>query len=228
MASSQSPRLALGMAGRFFFGSLCAGTFGLGTWQTLRYREKTALIEQRKHDLQQEPVRYCGTGGTDLNTAEHNNHDDFRRIQLSGRFRYEQEFLVGPRGPPKDALPKGPGTSSSGMAAAPQGYLVVTPMALTQGENDDDGAVVVLVNRGWVPMQQVQSGGRNRARHMQGQQEHPHMRRRAEDGSFLLPNSQQDLLQWDRPSGHVTILAVPGKFEGEFHFCSDLIPSDVQ
>ncbi|KAL7572756.1 hypothetical protein ACA910_009020 [Epithemia clementina (nom. ined.)] len=46
----------LSMAGKGFFGSLCAGTFGLGVWQTQRYFEKMELVAQREQALVQPPL----------------------------------------------------------------------------------------------------------------------------------------------------------------------------
>lgn len=221
------PRAAMGMAGRVFFGSLCAGTFGLGTWQTLRYRDKVALVEQRTQDLQQDPVVYGSTAAAHTDDDDDdatNDRPNFRRLQFTGRFQHEREFLIGPRGPPKGALPEGPGTSSGGLSSAPQGFLVLTPMVLTtvanhkgtttvvpNNENNKDGtAATILVNRGWVPMHQVDSSRYGRS---QSQQRYQQLRARGEQTTS--PKAPQESLQWDRPSGDVTITVVPGTFEGE-------------
>ena len=52
---------------------------------------------------------------------------DYRRIYATGRFRHDQEMLIGPR-----------------MYDSKEGYLVITPL-----ERDGDGTTV-LVNRGWI------------------------------------------------------------------------------
>lgn len=123
--------VGLSIAGKTFFGSLCAGTFGLGVWQTQRLLEKLQLVEQRDKELSMKPT-------TDVTTTS------FRRILASGVFQHEREFLVGPRGPPVGTLPNKPGSSAGGMSSSPQGYFVLTPFQLRSGE-------VILVNRGWVP-----------------------------------------------------------------------------
>jgi hypothetical protein len=53
---------------------------------------------------------------------------DYRRVTVTGRFRHDQEMLIGPR-----------------MREGEQGYIVVTPL-----EREGDPGATVLVNRGWV------------------------------------------------------------------------------
>lgn len=53
---------------------------------------------------------------------------DYRRIYTTGRFRHDQEMLIGPR-----------------INGGNNGYLVITPL-----ERDTVGSTV-LVNRGWIP-----------------------------------------------------------------------------
>ena len=43
-------------SGAIFFSSLCASTFGLGCWQAKRYFEKVELVEERAHQLAQDPL----------------------------------------------------------------------------------------------------------------------------------------------------------------------------
>lgn len=61
---------------------------------------------------------------------------DYRRVYVTGRFRHDQEMLVGPR-----------------MRDGEQGYMVVTPLERDGddgGEGGGGGSSKVLVNRGWV------------------------------------------------------------------------------
>ena len=212
----------MGMAGRLFFGSLCAGTFGLGTWQALRYRNKVALVEQRTQDLQQEPVFYGSAAAAAHESTSKDGKINFRRLQFTGRFQHEREFLIGPRGPPKDALPQGPGTSSGGLSSAPQGFLVMTPMVLATNDSNQketttmvdihNNKATIIVNRGWVPMQQVSSSRYGRS---QSQQRYQQLRARGEQSANSPSEPQESsILLWDRPTGDVTITAVPGTFEG--------------
>lgn len=63
---------------------------------------------------------------------------DYRRVHTTGRFRHDQEMLVGPR-----------------MRDGEQGYIVVTPL-----ERDGDPGSTVLVNRGWVSKKLADRGKR--------------------------------------------------------------------
>lgn len=133
----------LSRAGQVFFGGLCVGTFGLGTWQTKRYWDKIQLIQERQDDLQQEPVTEFKLKDI-LHQQQSSKKNSCQQLQLHGRFDHQHEFLVGPRGPPPGAFADGGGMSSS-----PQGFYVITPLKLAiTGET-------VLVNRGWVPRAMV-------------------------------------------------------------------------
>ena len=197
MAAKQA---GLSLGGQVFFGSLCAGTFGLGVWQTQRYYEKVQLVAERQRDLAMEPAPYQELVGR--------QQQGWRRIRVQGRFDHDREFLVGPRGPP-------PGyqlATSGGMSSSPQGYFVVTPLTVLQEEEpnqtveksgwwwwgkqqrqtsmDDKSSSSrnkksrILVNRGWVPRQLVVGG---RSRH----------------------STANASLAWDRPSKVVQLTVVP-------------------
>ena len=222
------PPAALNLAGKMFFGSLCAGTFGLGCWQTQRLVEKQGLMTQRQEELAMDPVEYNATADS---ISENSSKKSFRRFVLHGTFRHEHEFLVGPRGPPAGALPDAPGSSAKGMSSAPQGYFVITPMELTTREqtteqstgwfgrrssNSDNEASsaknYVLVNRGWVPRTMVADDSRQRNMRQQPQQQQ-------------LENS--NLLQWNRPTEPVQVVGVVTETERTYvgmnpEFCGDL------
>lgn len=139
---------SLSLTGKLFFSSLCASTFGLGCWQTQRYFEKIEQVEERKIVLAQEPIELEKCAKCSSSTQR-----EFRPIVVTGRFRHEEELLVGPRGPPLDSLSKsGPnsGRSSGGMASSPQGYYCLTPLERS------NNAGIVIVNRGWVPRSYIQ------------------------------------------------------------------------
>jgi cytochrome oxidase assembly protein ShyY1 len=147
----------LGKAGIAFFGSLCAGTFGLGVWQTRRYTEKVELLAQRDRAMALAP-------SDDVHRA-------VGRIRINGTFDHAKEFYVGPRGSPLH--------QSNGSLGVPQhGYFVFTPLTLKLHEDSSlSGAAPceesVLVNRGWVPRQKVDGNNRSR-RHApdRGAQQH--------------------------------------------------------
>jgi surfeit locus 1 family protein len=148
--------------GTMFFGSLCAGTFALGVWQTRRYTEKVSLIEQRKSQLTVSPQPFFVSNTNNGQRRSLDSVHSFHRYHLmGGEFDYDHEFLVGPRGPPPGVLPNAPGSSGSGLSSSPQGYFVLTPYRL-QNKSSDNGDLVVVVNRGWMPRHLVPKSIHNR------------------------------------------------------------------
>jgi len=163
----------LSTSGTVFFSSLCVSTFGLGCWQAQRYFEKIEQVHQREKELAQDPVELekdakCslvesmaigdnrnGDGaanGAANGTANANTNVEIARghrpVSLTGKFRHEDEILVGPRGPPLGALGQtGPnsGRSQGGMASSPQGFYCLTPFERANKMG------TVIVNRGWIP-----------------------------------------------------------------------------
>lgn len=122
--------------GKAFFGSLCAGTFGLGCWQTQRFFDKQELVAKREEDLALEPQP--------LDEAD---SAGMRRKVVEGTYLHGREVLVGLRGPPPGAMASsgpGSGRSQGGMSSSPQGYFVITPLLRPNGST-------VLINRGWIP-----------------------------------------------------------------------------
>jgi len=112
-----SAATGLSPLGKAFFGSLCAGTFGLGCWQTQRFFEKQELVKQREHDLSLPPTPLAGD--SDLTSL--------RQRVVNGTFQHDKEVLVGPRGPPPGAMAStGPssGRSEGGMSSSPQVCLL--------------------------------------------------------------------------------------------------------
>ncbi|KAL2261599.1 hypothetical protein VTK26DRAFT_3808 [Humicola hyalothermophila] len=97
--------------------------FILGTWQVKRLAWKTDLIAKCEDRLVRPPLPLPARVDADAISDF-----DYRRVTTTGRFRHDQEMLVGPR-----------------MREGEQGYMVVTPL-----ERGDDPGATVLVNRGWV------------------------------------------------------------------------------
>ncbi|KAK4248824.1 SURF1 family-domain-containing protein [Corynascus novoguineensis] len=97
--------------------------FFLGTWQIKRLEWKTDLIAKCEDRIVRPPLPLPPRVDPDA-IADF----DYRRVYATGRFRHDQEMLVGPR-----------------MRDGEQGYMVVTPL-----ERDGDEGAKVLVNRGWV------------------------------------------------------------------------------
>ena len=96
---------------------------GLGTWQLERLDWKEALISERATRLAAPPLP-LPLGPTALEAP---GTLDFRRVELSGHYRHQDELLL--------VAP-----SISGQA----GYHVITPL-------ERPGGGLVLVSRGWIP-----------------------------------------------------------------------------
>ncbi|KAI9754443.1 MAG: hypothetical protein M4579_004711 [Chaenotheca gracillima] len=96
--------------------------FALGTWQVQRLGWKTDLIARFEDRLVREPLPLPSQINPDAIVDF-----DYRRIYATGKFRHDQEMLIGPR-----------------IHDGKNGYLVVTPL------ERDDKSSTVLVNRGWV------------------------------------------------------------------------------
>ncbi|KAK8851558.1 SURF1 family-domain-containing protein [Apiospora arundinis] len=105
--------------------------FLLGSWQVQRLGWKTELIAKFEDRLVREPLPLPPRIDPDA------IHDfDFRRVWARGRFRHDQEMLIGPR-----------------MRDGDDGYMVVTPLERDSeegGRSGDRSAATVLVNRGWI------------------------------------------------------------------------------
>lgn len=96
--------------------------FFLGSWQVQRLGWKTDLIAKFEDRLVRDPLPLPPTVDPDAV-----RDFDYRRVTARGKFRHDQEMLVGPR-----------------MRDGTDGYMVVTPL------EREGGASTVLVNRGWI------------------------------------------------------------------------------
>ncbi|GJN67418.1 surfeit locus 1 [Purpureocillium lilacinum] len=95
--------------------------FALGTWQVQRLGWKNDLIAKFEDRLVRDPLPLPPTVDPEA------IHDfDYRRVLATGRFRHDQEMLIGPR-----------------MRDGKDGYMVVTPL-------ERDNGSTILVNRGWI------------------------------------------------------------------------------
>jgi surfeit locus 1 family protein len=95
--------------------------FALGCWQIKRLSWKTDLIAKYEDRLLRDPLPLPREVDPDA-VSEF----DYRRVYATGRFRHDQEMLIGPR-----------------MRDGQDGYMVVTPL-------EREGASTILVNRGWI------------------------------------------------------------------------------
>lgn len=102
--------------------------FALGSWQVQRLGWKTELLARFEDRLVRPPLPLPFQ--IDLDSIK---DFDYRRIFARGRFRHDQEMLIGPR-----------------MHDGNDGFLVVTPLERT--DSSRGGQVSrVLVCRGWIP-----------------------------------------------------------------------------
>ncbi|KAK1255932.1 hypothetical protein MKX07_008191 [Trichoderma sp. CBMAI-0711] len=95
--------------------------FVLGTWQVQRLDWKTKLIAKFEDRLIRDPLPL--PPHIDPSVV---GEFDYRRVLATGRFRHDQEMLVGPR-----------------MRDGQDGFMVITPLERKDGST-------ILVNRGWI------------------------------------------------------------------------------
>ncbi|EMR09333.1 hypothetical protein PNEG_02288 [Pneumocystis murina B123] len=96
--------------------------FGLGTWQYYRLKWKSQLIKEFEKRISSEPLRLT----KDVNFSDVLSLE-YQKVLLTGRFKHDQEILVGPR-----------------LFEGKNGYHVITPI-----EIGDE--CKCLINRGWIP-----------------------------------------------------------------------------
>ena len=101
----------------------------LGIWQLGRSEEKRVFLEQQGQELASSEI-------IQLSKASEDNVDRLRykKVQATGHYDQAHQFLI-----------------DNQISAGKAGYFVLTPFVL-QGE-----AKAVLVNRGWVPLNQQRS-----------------------------------------------------------------------
>ncbi|RMJ22760.1 COX1 assembly protein [Aspergillus sp. HF37] len=97
-------------------------SFALGTWQIQRLEWKTNLIAKYEDHLVKPPLPLPPAVDPDAISEF-----DYRRVHATGRFRHDQEMLIGPR-----------------IREGQNGFFVITPL------ERDNGQSTVLVNRGWI------------------------------------------------------------------------------
>jgi surfeit locus 1 family protein len=107
---------------------LCLVTLltGLGNWQLGRSEQKRQFIAQQEQ----------GLASTEVITLTADTEDNvenirYQKVKVNGRYDYAHQFLIDNQ-------------ISSGKA----GYFVLTPLIM------QDDAKAVLVNRGWIPLNQ--------------------------------------------------------------------------
>lgn len=125
---ARSPRSSAKLALLLAFAVLAgAGFFALGVWQVQRLAWKEALIARVDRYLHAPPVTAPGATQWPALARE---QDEYRRVQVAGRYDYPRQVLV------RASTVLGPG------------FWVLTPLQRA------DGGGWVLVNRGFVPPEQ--------------------------------------------------------------------------
>ncbi|KAG2237766.1 SURF1 family-domain-containing protein [Thamnidium elegans] len=112
---------------KFGFGTILLCTvpfvaFGLGTWQVKRLRWKVNYINTLEDRLEREAIPLPRRINPDVL-----DEYEYRKVYATGRFRHDEEILLGPR------------TRGDGKA----GYFVITPF-------ERDNGTTILVKRGWI------------------------------------------------------------------------------
>uniref|UniRef100_A0A6B2LFT4 SURF1-like protein n=1 Tax=Arcella intermedia TaxID=1963864 RepID=A0A6B2LFT4_9EUKA len=102
-------------------------TFGLGSWQLYRLRWKLDLNNYREQRTKMDPIEPATFNEELIKEL------DFRPIQLKGTFLHDYEQLLSPR------------FCEVAKGRREAGYHIITPFKRDNGE-------VILVNRGWVPL----------------------------------------------------------------------------
>ncbi|KAL3472643.1 SURF1 family-domain-containing protein [Aspergillus californicus] len=97
-------------------------SFALGSWQIQRLDWKTKLMAKYEDRLVRDPLPLPPR--VDPSVV---SEFDYRRVYATGRFRHDQEMLIGPR-----------------MREGQDGFIVITPLERGEGQS------TVLVNRGWI------------------------------------------------------------------------------
>jgi surfeit locus 1 family protein len=110
---------------------------GLGTWQLQRKSWKDGLIAQIASRAHGEPGAIVPATGWETWRA---GEDEFRRVRVTGTFLHPFETPVYGLAPGQRGAPA-------------QGYYLMTPLRLANGE-------IVMVNRGFVPMEMRDSATR--------------------------------------------------------------------
>jgi surfeit locus 1 family protein len=223
--------------GQAFFGTLCAGTFGFGVWQTQRFWNKVQIVERRQSRIQNPPIDLYSShqfaNSMHIQQAHsRNNHPvvasehetstlaadtssndllvPYQRYRLYGRFIHTCEVLVGPRGPPPGAL-----NNASGSSNAPQGtgYMVLTPLLVlpppsTASDTKGQPRDNTPFAVVWVNRGWVPRQNVAGVSH-------------SRPSSRASPEPTRN--DWVRPEGLVQVTVVPGVMEGRYIACIALL-----
>ncbi|TPX35970.1 hypothetical protein SmJEL517_g01819 [Synchytrium microbalum] len=152
-------------------------TFCLGCWQTYRLNWKLDLIKKTEDSLKADAIPF-----------RKDQSKQHQRVLLHGKF-IRPSFLLGPR-------PRSSDTPTSGLfstgGANRSGYYIVNPF-LMNGDEDGGGSEKILVARGWLPKDVVESNWNDQMIGMEVTLEG--MVRQGENGTYM-PKNNPDVNQW--------------------------------
>lgn len=112
--------------------------FVLGCWQVQRLGWKTDLIARFEDRLIREPLPL-----PPVVDPEAVKDFDYRRVVTKGRWKHEQEMLIGPR-----------------LHDGHDGYLVITPLDRSMEFPESKHDTTILVCRGWIPKSKAAQSSR--------------------------------------------------------------------
>ncbi len=124
--------------GLIFLATMPVTAFFLGCWQVQRLGWKTDLIARFEDRLIREPLPLPPVIDPDAI-----NEFDYRRVRARGRWRHDQEMLIGPR-----------------LHDGKDGYLVITPLDRSDEFPDSKRNTTILVNRGWISKEKASKADR--------------------------------------------------------------------
>lgn len=113
-------------------------SFFLGCWQVQRLGWKSDLIARFEDRLVRDPLPLPPQVDPDAV-----KDFDYRRVYARGKWRHDQEMLIGPR-----------------VHDGEDGYLVITPLERSEEFPNTSRNTTILVNRGWIPKDKAAQSSR--------------------------------------------------------------------
>nr|CAH7742104.1 unnamed protein product [Callosobruchus chinensis] len=120
--------------------SIPAATFALGVWQVQRKKWKEQLLVDLYSRTHSNPVPLPAN-------LEEIQALDYKPVRVKGEFLHDKEVYLGPRSLLSDGDASTKSSLISSKTNTNQGFLVITPLKLKDRDE------TILVNRGWVPVQ---------------------------------------------------------------------------
>ncbi|KAH8882677.1 hypothetical protein GQ53DRAFT_753474 [Thozetella sp. PMI_491] len=154
--------------------------FALGTWQVQRLKWKTDLLAKCEDRIVRPPLPLPPRIDADVVAEDF----DYRRVYATGRFRHDQEMLVGPR-----------------VRDGESGYMVVTPLE-REGGGPGAATATVLVNRGWISKEKAEQANRHPEALPQGEVRVEGMLRQPWKKNMFTPENRPDKGEFYFPDVH--------------------------